>query len=469
MSPIRNRRTNRRTQGRTDGEEGTTVVTEPGTMDAEEIVAVARRHTLFDWSAQANANPIAVDRAEGVYFWGTDGTRYFDLNSQLMGVNIGHADRRVVDAMARQAERLPYVSPFMAFEGRARLGRKLAELFPGDIEKFFFTLGGAEANENAIKIAKAVTGRQKILARYRSYHGSTALAMNLTGDPRRWPNETPPIPGIVHVLDPWHGPEREPDDAATALTYLEETIRLEGPSTIAAFILETVTGTNGVLIPPDGYLRGVRELCDRFGILLIADEVMCGFGRTGEWFAVDHWNVVPDLLTAAKGLTSCYVPLGAVGMRPHVAEHFQDNVFWGGLTYNTHPMGVATALAVIDVMEDDDLVGNAKRLDPILRRHHEELAAKHPSLGRHRNIGLFGILELVKDTTKKEPLSPFNTTSGAMADVNRYLLDHGVSTMIRWHTIMTNPPLCVTEGQLSEAFEVVDDALKIADAAMDGG
>jgi taurine--2-oxoglutarate transaminase len=438
-------------------------------MDADEIVALAKKHTLFDWSAQTNVDPIAVDRAEGVYFWGTDGTRYFDLNSQLMGVNIGHGDRRVVEAMARQAERLPYVSPFMAFEGRARLGRKLAELFPGDIEKFFFTLGGAEANENAIKIAKAVTGRQKVLARYRSYHGSTALAMNLTGDPRRWPNEMPPASGIVHVLDPWHGPAREPDDAGTALAYLEETIQLEGPDTIAAFILETVTGTNGILIPPEGYLQGVRELCDRSGILLIADEVMCGFGRTGEWFAVDHWKVLPDLMTAAKGLTSSYVPLGVVGMRPYIAEHFQDNVFWGGLTYNTHPMGVATALAVIDVMEQDDLVGNAKRLDPILRRHHEELAARHPSVGRHRNIGLFGILELVNDAETREPLSPFNTTNGAMQEVNRYLLDHGVSTMIRWHTIMTNPPLCVTKEQLSEAFDVLDGALKIADAAMDGG
>ncbi|MEA2521016.1 MAG: taurine---2-oxoglutarate transaminase [Actinomycetota bacterium] len=436
-------------------------------LGTEEILELVKRHTLYDWQSQSGVNPLVVDHAKGVYFWDTDGKRYLDLNSQLMGVNIGHADERVLAAMARQAEQLPYISPFMAFEGRALLGRKLASLFPGDIEKFFFTLGGAEADENAIKLAKAATGRQKVLARYRSYHGSTALTMNLTGDPRRWPNENPPIPGIVHVLDPWHGPEREVDDAPTALAYLEETIELEGPATIAAFILETVTGTNGVLIPPDGYLQGVRELCDRFGILMIADEVMCGFGRTGEWFAVDHWNVVPDIMTSAKGLTSSYLPLGAVGMRPHVAAHFDDNVFWGGLTYNTHPMGVATALATIDVMEQDGLVGNAKRMGAVLGAHHREMAEKHPSVGRYRNIGLFGILELVKSRDTMAPLSPFNVTDATMQKINRYLLDNGVSTMIRWHNIMTNPPLCITEEQLAEAFEVMDGALVIADAAME--
>jgi taurine--2-oxoglutarate transaminase len=436
-------------------------------LGTEEILELVKRHTLYDWQSQSGVNPLVIDHAKGVYFWDTDGKRYLDLNSQLMGVNIGHADERVIAAMARQAERLPYISPFMAFEGRALLGRKLASLFPGDIEKFFFTLGGAEADENAIKLAKAATGRQKILARYRSYHGSTALTMNLTGDPRRWPNENPPIPGIVHVLDPWHGPEREVDDAATALAYLEETIELEGPATIAAFILETVTGTNGVLIPPDGYLQGVRELCDRFGILMIADEVMCGFGRTGEWFAVDHWNVVPDIMTTAKGLTSSYLPLGAVGMRPHVAAHFEDNVFWGGLTYNTHPMGVAAALATIDVMEQDGLVGNSKRMGEVLGAHHRAMAEKHPSVGRYRNIGLFGILELVKNRDTMEPLSPFNVTNTTMQAINRYLLDHGVSTMIRWHNIMTNPPLCITEEQLADAFDVMDGALDIADGAMD--
>ena len=444
------------------------MVTELGTMTADEIVTLARRHTLFDWSAQSAVAPIAVDRAEGVYFWDVDGKRYLDLNSQLMGVNIGHGDPRVMEAIARQGERLPYVSPFMVFEGRAVLGRKLAELFPGDIEKFFFTLGGAEANEHAIKLAKLATGRPKVLARYRSYHGATGFVMQVTGDPRRWPNELPPLPGIVHVLDPYHGTARGTEEAGPALERLEETIQLEGPETIACFLLETVTGTNGVLIPPDGYLEGVRAICDRYGILMIADEVMCGFGRTGEWFAVDHWKVVPDLVTSAKGLTSCYLPLGAIGMRPKVAERFDDRVFWGGLTYNTHPLCVAAAIATIDVMEADDLLANARQMGEVLRRHHEELAGRHPSVGRYRNLGLFGILELVKSRETMEPLSPFNAQNETMGAINRYLLDHGVSTMLRWHNVMTNPPLCITEAQLAEAFEVVDGALEIADAAMEG-
>lgn len=260
-------------------------------LTGEQIVELSKRYTLYDWQAQSKASPLPVERAEGVYFYTTDGTRYLDFNSQLMGVNIGHGDKRVVDAVVKQAERLPYISPFMAYEARAQLGMKLAELFPGTIEKSFFTLGGAEANENAIRIAKAVTGRQKVMVRYRSYHGATYATVNLTGDPRRWANENPPMAGIVRVLDPYHGVQRGWDDVGAALAYLEETIELEGPSTIAAFILETVPGTNGILVPPDGYLQGVRELCSRHGILYVADEVMCGFGRTGEWFAVDHWGI----------------------------------------------------------------------------------------------------------------------------------------------------------------------------------
>ena len=291
--------------------------------------------------------------------------------------------------------------------------------------------------------------------------------MQLTGDPRRWPNE-PMLGGVVHVLDPYHGPGRPVDDAETALRYLEETIELEGPETIAAFFLETVTGTNGILIPPDGYLQGVRELCDRYGILMVADEVMAGFGRTGEWFAIDHWGVVPDLMTIAKGLTSSYLPLGGVAMRPHIADHFTDNVFWGGLTYNSHPMSIAAAIAVIEVMRSDDLVANAKRMGEVLRGHHERMAERHPSVGLHRNIGLFGILELVKSRETMEPLSPFNSMNDVMGQVNRFLLDNGVYTMIRWHGVMTNPPLCITEEQLGEAFDVVDKALEIADQAMEG-
>jgi taurine--2-oxoglutarate transaminase len=440
-----------------------------GHLTADEIVELSKRYTLYDWQAQSKAAPLPVDRAEGVYFTTTDGRRFLDFNSQLMGVNIGHGDKRVLDAIAKQAERLPYVSPFMAFEGRALLGRKLAELFPGEIEKTFFTLGGAEAIENAIRIAKAYTGRQKIMVRYRSYHGGTYAAINLTGDPRRWANEQPPMPGVVRVLDPYHGVQRGWEDADAALARLEETIELEGPATIAAFLLETVTGTNGILIPPDGYLQGVRELCTRFGIVYIADEVMCGFGRTGEWFAVNHWDVVPDLMTVAKGLTSSYLPLGGVGISPEIAAHFEEHAFVGGLTYNSHPMSVAAALGAIQVLEEDDLVGNARRLDPVMRRHHEALAAKHPSVGVCRNIGLFGIIELVKSRETMEPLSPFNVVNETMAAVNRALLDRGLFTMLRFNGVMTNPPLCITEEQLDEGFAIIDEVLtEVADPAVEG-
>jgi taurine---2-oxoglutarate transaminase len=435
------------------------------TLSGEDIASLSRTYTLYDWSAQSGVNPIPVSRAKGVYFYTPEGKRYLDFNSQLMGVNIGHGDRRVARAIAEQAATLPYISPFMAHEPRALLGRKLAQILPGDIDKVFFTLSGAESNEHAVRMARVVTGRHKILAQYRSYHGATGGAIGLTGDPRRWPNE-PGVPGVVHVLNPQHGLGRETDSAQEALVALEETIRLEGPDTIAGFILEPVVGTNGILIPPDGYLQGVRELCDRFGILMIADEIMTGFGRTGEWFAVNHWGVVPDLITMAKGLTSSYVPLGAVGMRRHVAEAFEDRVYPGGLTYNSHPLGCAAALATIGVYEEDDLIAHSRRMGEVMRGHHEALAERHPSIGAFRNIGLFGILELVRDRITMEPMAPFGGSSEEMKAVERHLLDNGLYTMVRWHNIMTNPPLPITEEELAEGFGILDDALKIADQAV---
>ena len=430
------------------------------------IVDDAKEYVLYSWSTQDAINPIAVAGAEGRHFWDYDGKRYLDFASQLVNVNIGHQHPKIIAAIKEQADRLCTIGPPMASESRSRLGKLLEEVTPGDLCMSFFTNSGAEANENAIKLARLATGRHKIIARYRSYHGATHGSIMLTGDPRRWPNE-PGIGGVVHVLDPYHGPGRPVDDAETALRYLEETIELEGPATIAAFFLETVTGTNGILIPPEGYLQGVRELCDRYGILMVADEIMAGFGRTGEWFAIDHWGVVPDLITVAKGLTSSYLPLGAVGIRPHIADHFTDNVFWGGLTYNSHPMSVAAAIAVIDVMRSDDLVGNAKRMGEILRGHHERMAERHPSVGLHRNLGLFGVLELVKSRETMEPLSPFNATNEVMGKLNRFLLDNGVYTMIRWNHVMTNPPLCINEEELGEGFDVMDKALEIADQAME--
>jgi taurine---2-oxoglutarate transaminase len=427
-------------------------------LGAREIVDLCLRHTLYDWQQQGTTRPIPVASARGCEFFTVDGKRYLDFNSQLMGVNIGHADPRVAEAIAEQAKVLPYISPFMATDVRAKLGRKLAELLPGDIDKVFFTLGGAEANENAIRIARAVTGRHKILARYRSYHGATYATISLTGDPRRWANE-PGMPGVVHVLDPYHGTNRAVDDADTALAYLDETIMLEGPSSIAAFILEPVTGTNGILIPPDGYLQGVRELCDRHGILLIADEVMSGFGRTGEWFAVNHWDVVPDIVTMAKGLTSSAVPLGAVGLRPAVYSYFDEHVFYGGLTYNSHPIGLAAALATIRVYEEDGLIENSRKMGEVMARHHRELYERHPSVGLVRNIGLFGMVELVRDRTTMEPMAPYNGTSDEMKAISKVLDERGLYTMVRWNGIMTNPPLCITEEQLAEGFGIIDEAL----------
>jgi len=442
----------------------TTTLTTP-TMSGKEIVDLSRKHTLYEWSAQSKVDPIPVASAKGIYFYTPEGKRFIDFNSQLMSVNIGHGDPRVIQAIADQAATLAYANPFMATEARARLGAKLAEITPGDIDTFFFTNGGADANENAIKLARFFTGRHKIIARYRSYHGATAGAISLTGDPRRWAAE-PGIPGVVHVLDPYHGIERGWESAESSLAMIEETIQLEGPQTIAAFILEPVTGTNGILIPPDGYLEGVRKLCDKYGILMIADEVMSGFGRTGAWFAVDHWKVVPDLLCMAKGLTSSYLPLGAVGMRHHIAQHFQDKVFYGGLTYNSHPMGCAAALATIRVYEEDGLIDNAKNMGAILKDLLADLQAKHPSVGAVRSIGLFGIVELIRSRKTRQPLAPFNGTSDEMAALGRFFREQGLYTFVRWNTFFTNPPLCINEQQLREAFAILDRGLFITDKAV---
>jgi taurine--2-oxoglutarate transaminase len=441
-----------------------TTKTEPS-LTGEEIIALSRKHTIFEWSAQSKVDPIAVARAKGIYFWTPEGKRYIDFNSQLMCVNIGHGDERVVRAIQEQAALLPYANPFMATAPRARLGAKLAEITPGDIDCFFFTNGGAEANENAIKVARWYTGRHKILARYRSYHGGTAGAISLTGDPRRWAAE-PGVPGIVHVRDPYHGIQRGWDSADAALAELEEIIQLEGASTIAGFILEPVTGTNGILVPPDGYLKGVRALCDKYGIVMIADEVMAGFGRTGKWFAVNHWDVVPDIITMAKGLTSAYVQLGAVGLRRKIADHFRDNVFYGGLTYNSHTLACAAALATIAVYEEDNLIERAARMGEVMKGLLQDLAARHPSVGAVRNIGLFGIVELVRNRKTLEPMAPFNGTSAEMQALGRHFRDEGLYTFVRWNTFFTNPPLCITEGELREAFAIIDRALTAADRAV---
>jgi len=434
-------------------------------MTGEEIVELCRRHTLFEWSAQAAVDPIPVARAKGIYFWTPEDKRYIDFNSQLMCVNIGHGDERVIRAIKEQAEVLPYANPFMATEVRARLSAKLAEITPGDIDAFFFTNGGAEANENAIRIARLFTGRHKIGARYRSYHGGTAGALTLTGDPRRWAAE-PGIPGVFRIPEFYHGVDKETETADEVLARTEEIIQLEGPNTIAAIIVEPVTGTNGILIPPDGYMQGLRALCDQYGILLIADEVMAGFGRTGEWFSVDHWKVEPDLISMAKGLTSAYVQLGAVGMRRQIADHFAKNVFYGGLTYNSHPLACAAALATIAVYEEDNLIEHARDMGVMMRGLLEELKARHPSVGATRNIGLFGIVELVRNRETLEPLAPFNGSSPEMQALGKYFRQEGLYTFVRWNTFFTNPPLCITEAEMREAFAIIDKSLEITDRAV---
>jgi taurine--2-oxoglutarate transaminase len=434
-------------------------------MSGSEIVDLCRKHTLFEWSAQAAVDPIPVARSKGIYFWTPEGKRFIDFNSQLMCVNIGHGDERVVRAIQQQAETLAYANPFMATEVRARLSVKLAELTPGDIDAFFFTNGGAEANENAIRIARMFSGRHKIGARYRSYHGGTAGALTLTGDPRRWAAE-PGIPGVFRIPDFYHGIQRGSETTEEVLARTEEVLELEGAKTVAAIIVEPVTGTNGVLIPPDGYMQGLRALCDKYGILLIADEVMAGFGRTGEWFSVDNWKVVPDLISMAKGLTSAYVQLGAVGMRRHIADHFEKNVFYGGLTYNSHPLACAAALATIAVYEEDNLIENARSMGRVMSGMLEDLQSRHPSVGATRNIGLFGIVELVRNRETREPMAPFNGASPEMQALGKHFRQEGLYTFVRWNTFFTNPPLCITEAELREAFAIIDKGLEITDRAV---
>ena len=441
-----------------------------------EILPLSLKHNFWTWSAQAHVSPIAIKKAKGVYFWDVDGKRYLDFNSMVMCVNIGHGEERVIEAMVDQARELPFAGPGMATKPRALLGKLLDEITPEGLSKFLYTLGGADANENAIKFARAYTGKIKILTRYRSYHGASYGAIALTGDPRRTAWEPAVMPGVVHFLDPYRyrstfhrtNPEiSEVEFCRDYLNHLEEIITYEGPQTIAGILLESVTGTNGIIIPPAGYMQGVRELCDRYGIVMITDEVMSGFGRTGKWFAVDHWQVKPDIMTMAKGLTSGYAPLGAVALRPEIASIFNEKVFEGGLTYNGHPISLAAAIATIKVMQEDHLVDQAARTGIVLSGLLQDLAKKHPSVGEVRSIGLFGVIELVKDRETKEPAAPFGKNSPVMIKLKKFFSDHGLFIYTHWHTILILPPLTITPEQLAEGFAVIDNALDITDQAME--
>ncbi|MBC7307886.1 MAG: aspartate aminotransferase family protein, partial [Dietzia sp.] len=387
-------------------------------LDGSTVRELDRSHVFHSWSAQALIDPLPIQRAQGSHFWDYDGKRYLDFSSQLVNINIGYQHPKVVAAIQEQAARLATIQPAFANDARSEAARLIAQVAPPGLDRVFFTNGGAEANENAIRMARLHTGRHKVLATYRSYHGATAGSITLTGDPRRWPSE-PGQPGVVHFWGPYtyrsafHA-ETEEQERDRALAHLRDTLMVEGPHTVAAIILETVVGTNGILVPPDGYLQGVRAICDEFGIMLIADEVMAGFGRCGEWFAVDHWGVVPDLITFAKGVNSGYVPLGGVIISDAIAATFQERAYPGGLTYSGHPLACASAVASITAFHEEGIIDNARRLGAeIIGPRLREIAAKHPSVGDVRGLGVFWAVELVKDRETREPLVPFNAAGEA--------------------------------------------------------
>jgi taurine--2-oxoglutarate transaminase len=430
-----------------------------------------RAHVFHSWSAQRALQPLVVAGAEGSWFWDTDGHRYLDFASQLVNINIGHQHPKVVAAIREQAERLCTIAPFHANDRRSEAARLICELAPGDLDMVFFTNGGTEATENATRMARLVTGRQKVLTTYRSYHGATGASITMTGDPRRWPNE-PGFPGIVHFFGPYlyrsafHATS-EAEEAERALQHLEEVIGLEGPGTVAAVMLETVVGTNGILVPPDGYLAGVRELCDRYGIVMICDEVMAAFGRCGEWFAVDRWGVTPDLICFAKGVNSGYVPLGGVIISRPIADAFAERPYPGGLTYSGHVLGCAAAVASINAMKEEGIIEHARSLGtdvigPSLR----ELQDRHPSIGDVRGLGLFWALELVKDRTTREPLVPFNAAGEAnqpMLEVAAACKAKGLWPFTHFNRVHVVPPLTISADELRHGLAILDEALAVAD------
>lgn len=430
-----------------------------------------RQHVFHSWSVQTKLNPLVVTHGEGVYFWTEDGKKYLDLASQLVNANIGHQHPKVVKAIQEQAGKMTFVAPGIASEPRSKLAQLLSEVCPPNINRFFFTNGGADANENAVKIARSYTGKFKILARYRSYHGATYGAISLTGDPRRPPVE-PGIPGVVRFPDfyPYHD-GRDPNDDAYAdelLAKTEEVIIMENPDTVAAMIVEPVIGSNGLLIPSRRYFQGLRALCDKYKILFIADEVMSGFGRTGKWFAVNHFEVEPDLLCMAKGINSGYVPLGAVGLSNAIAKFLEDKMLYAGLTYSGHPLACAAAVATIQAYRDEKIIENAAARGETLRQILADLKAKHPSVGDARSIGLFGCLELVRNRKTREGLVGWNKTGPMNAAVQKCFLENGAYVYTRWDYIFVVPPLVITDAQLADAAVILDKALSVADTFVEG-
>jgi taurine---2-oxoglutarate transaminase len=437
----------------------------------EEVRRADRAHVFHSWSAQAVIDPMPIAEASGSHFWDYQGKKYLDFSSQLVNVNIGHQHPRLVAAIQEYAGRMCTVAPGFANDMRAEAARLIAELAPGDLDKVFFTNGGADANEHAIRMARLHTGRSKVLATYRSYHGATSGAIMLTGDPRRWGSE-PGMPGVVHFWGPYlyrsafHASTEE-EESARALQHLRDTLMVEGPQTVAAIVLETVVGTNGILVPPPGYLEGVRRICDEHGILLIADEVMAGFARCGEWFAVDRWGVVPDLITFAKGVNSGYVPLGGVLISERVAASFAERPYPGGLTYSGHPLACASAVASINIMRDERVVERARDLgERVIGPALHEIGERHPSVGEVRGLGVFWALELVRDRETREPLVPYNASGAAAAPMNEFAAackKAGLWPFVHFNRTHVVPPCTISENDLREGLAIIDDALTVAD------
>jgi len=435
-------------------------------MKVSEVKALDREHIMHTWSVNAKIDPTVITDVDGVYLIDGEGRRILDFSSQLKCVNIGHKHPRIIKAIQEQAEKVCYVGPGFAYESRSGLGKALAEVTPGDLNKFFFVNAGAEANENVIKLARAYTKRQTIISLYRSYHGATFGAITLTGDSRRsWVGSG--IPGVVHAMNPYcyrcpFGLTYPECDLRCA-EHIGEVIKYEGPQTVAAVILETVSGAPGIIIPPDGYLKRVREICDENGVVLVADEVMAGFGRTGQWFAIQNWDVIPDMITMAKGLTSSYIPLGAVAMSKKVSDTLDQEMIYCGLTYSGHPLSCAAAIATIEVYREERLIENARAMGTILNKELERLKDKHPCVGDTRSIGLFSCLELVKNKKTKEPLSPKEHAK----EINKRLMAKGVyspvSSMQPEIYLFAAPPLSTNEDQLREGLTVIDEVLDYVD------
>ncbi len=446
----------------------------PPSGDGGAIINDNLDYTLFSWSKQKGISPIAVKYGEGVYLYDYDGKRYLDFSSGLMNVNIGHGNQRVTEAVAKQMQEVSYVTPNCVTKVRGELGKKLATITPKGLNKTLFTVGGAEAIENAIKLARMYTGRHKILGRYQSYHGASYGAMSAGGDPRKLPADAQQAPNFVHFDIPYkyRWQYGEENLLKESVAQLERVIAFEGPQNIAAILLEGESGSSGCLKYPVGYLKKIREICDRHSILFIADEVMSGFGRTGKWFGVENHDVVPDMIATAKGITSGYVPLGALIVSDKIAEQYNDNVLWLGLTYSAHPVSCAAGLEVLKIYEDEDLISNAAGMGKYIDQQVEQLKQKHPSIGDWRNTGLLGCLELVKNRETKEPMAPFNAKPDEMVVMNKVaarLKELGMYTFVRWNYIFIAPPLCINKEQIDEGLMMISDAVSIADKVIEHG